>query len=98
MFESYFDPPDEPDFPECCDIDMVMFPDGIILCAACGMRRETFKESTVEMFEVHKDVELDDDLKEESETCPHGNKWGDCSTCDYLSDLAYDAARERSFR
>jgi DNA-directed RNA polymerase subunit RPC12/RpoP len=27
--------------------------------------------------------------------CPHGQEWGECATCDYLGDLAYDAARER---
>ena len=27
--------------------------------------------------------------------CPHGNEWGECDHCDYLGDIAYDAARER---
>lgn len=27
--------------------------------------------------------------------CPHGNQWGACDTCDFLSDIAYDAAREK---
>jgi hypothetical protein len=98
MLESYFDPPDDPDYPQCCYIETVMFKDGVCLCSVCGIRFDTFKESLVEMFDVFKDVELDDDLKEESGTCPHGNKWGDCDTCDYLSDIAYDTARERSFR
>ena len=26
--------------------------------------------------------------------CPHGLEHGTCDACDYLSDLAYDAARE----
>lgn len=26
--------------------------------------------------------------------CPHGKEWGECNVCDYLSDIAYDSARE----
>jgi hypothetical protein len=29
------------------------------------------------------------------EKCPHGNDPAGCDSCDHLSDLAYDAARER---
>ena len=98
MFESYFEPHTGPNYPECCDIEMEVFNDGVCLCGSCGKRLPALKESYVSLFEFFKDVELDDTLKEESETCPHGNKWGDCDTCDYISDIAYDAARERSYR
>lgn len=27
--------------------------------------------------------------------CPHGNPWGQCNECDFWSDLAYDAWREK---
>lgn len=27
--------------------------------------------------------------------CVHGNRPGECDACDHLSDIAYDAARER---
>jgi hypothetical protein len=30
--------------------------------------------------------------------CPHGNECGECFTCDYLFDLAYDAQRENRWR
>jgi hypothetical protein len=29
------------------------------------------------------------------EPCPHGNKIGECNTCDMESDRAYDAAKSR---
>lgn len=28
------------------------------------------------------------------ETCPHGNKWGECHACDVAADHAFHAARE----
>lgn len=43
-------------------------------------------------------IELPDDILEGfegPEKCPHGNEWHQCDACDHLSDLAYDAARER---
>lgn len=30
-----------------------------------------------------------------ADECPHGKRWGDCDACDYASDIAFDAARER---
>lgn len=29
--------------------------------------------------------------------CPHGKHWGECEHCDRLSDMAFDAARERRY-
>ena len=41
-------------------------------------------------------IELPDDYHpDEREHCTHGNKWGDCGTCDHLGDLEFDAAREK---
>ena len=30
--------------------------------------------------------------------CPHGNVWGECSHCDFESDIAFDAERERKMK
>lgn len=90
----YLDPPDYPDVPECCDEEMECFEDGVCLCSKCGLRLEPCPDYDPGPTD-YVDVELPDDFFEGPEHCPHGNAWGSCDACDYLSDLAYDASRER---
>lgn len=87
-------PPDYPDLPECCDDEMECFEDGVCLCAHCGLRLAPAPEWDPGP-EDFVDVELPDDFRGGPERCPHGNEWHACDACDHLSDLAYDAARER---
>jgi hypothetical protein len=85
------DPPDEPEHPECC-AELMTIDGQVLRCEVCGRCQEmpTDPEESPEPFE-----EPPDDLFRGPEKCPHGNTWGDCDPCDYLSDLAYDASRER---
>lgn len=98
MNDWYLDPPEEPEIPECCDLEMAVDDDGNCECMIC--------EATIE---AHPDIEPpdDDDWKcggkypcecqlppEESTHCQHGNKHGDCGACDHLGDLAFDTMRE----
>jgi hypothetical protein len=87
------DPPDYPEPPECCDDAMEVFDDGVCLCSHCGLRIDTCVPDWDPGPEPI--VELPDDFWDGPEHCPHGKLWGDCDACDHLSDLAYDAARER---
>ena len=91
----YLDPPEEPDIPECCDDEMECFEDGVCLCSQCGLRLAPAPEWDPG---PGSNWELPDDFEagfEGPEKCPHNNEWGSCDHCDYLSDLAYDAAREK---
>lgn len=92
MRDFWNDPPEYPEAPECCEDEMEINDDGSCVCAHCGKRIEPPKE--YEDSEVFQDVELPDDYFKGPEKCPHGREWTDCDACDYLSDLAYDAARE----
>lgn len=89
----YLDPPESPEPPECCGDEMECFKDGVCLCSHCGLRIDTCVPDWDPGPEPI--VELPDDFYEGPEHCPHGKPWGDCDACDHLSDLAYDAARER---
>ncbi len=47
--------------------------------------------------EPEPDIEYWDEKDNDPVPCPHG-KLDQCDACDHLSDLAYDAARERRMR
>ena len=68
--------------------------DGTCTCLTCG---KTIEPQAEPDYDPSKDelVELPDDYFAGPEKCPHGNEWSGCDKCDYLSDIAYDAARER---
>lgn len=87
------DPPDYPEPPECCG--EIMDVDGQHLtCATCKRREEIVYDDYPEPPDDPVE-ELPDDFYAGPEKCPHGNSWGDCATCDYLGDIAYDAVREK---
>jgi len=96
MNDYWNDPPEEPEIPECCDLEMTVDNDGNCKCSVCNAT-----------IEAQPDIGPLDDPTEpwppkgekppESEECPHGKKWGDCGACDHAGDLAFDAARERRF-
>lgn len=112
MNDRHLDPPEEPEIPECCDLEMEVDHDGNCRCTDCG--------STIDAPEDIEPPENDcecvicgerspcecgiaslpEDPKEFDETkgkCPHGETWGDCGTCDFEADLAYDQAKEARF-
>lgn len=98
MNDYWNDPPEYDEPPECCGDIMEQLEDGTLVCEHCGKR-----------YEPAQDIELVDecsangicfiDAEEYAQAqqpfCPHGNAWGSCDACDYASDLAYDAERER---
>lgn len=100
MTDHHLDPPEEYEAPECCGEEMTVSEDGDCECKTCG-----------NLIEAHPDIEPIDEWKcglcgikhpcgcdepyEGPEECPHGNTWGECGSCDYLGDIAYDSARER---
>lgn len=91
------DPPDYPEPPECCGEPMEFCSGSesgeVLMCHTCLRKEEIVHEDYPEMM-TDPVEELPDDLFEGPEKCPHGNDWGNCDTCDYLGDIAYDAARE----
>ena len=99
MNDYHLDPPEEYELPECCSVEMDCDEDGNLKCLVCG---KTFEAAAdIEPMEEWKCDDCGEtypckceDQPDESEHCPHGNKWGDCGTCDHLGDLALDAARE----
>jgi hypothetical protein len=91
MNDHHLDPPEEPELPECCDDVMDCDDDGKCTCPTCG-----------KVIEPHEEPDMPDDSYEDFDypeqdqpaKCPHGERWGDCGTCDHESDIAYDASRE----
>lgn len=93
MHDYWNDPPEYPDLPECCGQEMTVKESGDCVCDICGRTIE----KTPDIEPVDEQLEWfhgDTEPPQESE-CPHGKKLGDCSACDYASDIAYDTARER---
>ena len=108
MNDWYLDPPNEPEVPECCGDETVLFPDGVCVCEHCGLRYAPVPDP-YDGYEPP-DVELPEhgccacgtptpyvycDKCAETVKCAHGNKPGECGVCDYEEDLAYTASRER---
>lgn len=92
MFESYFEPPEEPEIHECCDKEMDANENGDLICSVCG---NLIPHNDWDI-DILPDEEIDfDQIDTRQSTCPHGNEWGECGNCDHEGDLAYDAARER---
>lgn len=96
----YLDPPDQPDPPKCplerCDGFGEYIYDGktghVFFCDTCGYQ-------WVVKFPPEHEAEPDssqpsEDSQPQNQSCPHG-KTGNCEACDFLSDIAYDTARER---
>lgn len=92
MSDYHLDPPDHPEPPECCGDYMTVVDDGSCKCPTCGATvAPPYEPQLLEpMEEIYEAPLLEDGVH-----CRHGNEWGDCSTCDHLSDLAHDEARER---
>jgi hypothetical protein len=90
------DPPDEPEPPECCGEPMEFTsgsPAGcVVTCQVCLRSEEIvytdYPEPATDPVE-----ELPADFYKGPPMCPHGSPWEACDTCDYLGDLAYDAAK-----
>jgi hypothetical protein len=110
MNDYHLDPPDYPDPPSCpidgCEGWSENETDtehGISCrCDECGhewtLPYPVEPPDPPERIFVDCPDDLDTDLDRLMDRrCPHGGVWGDCDTCDHLSDIAYDEARERRF-
>jgi len=102
MFESYFDPPEEPDLPPCpkcgsAQTDIIYKSESLI-CHDCGFKwiLEPEPQLTPEDYGAGETVE--DFQAAEEKFCRHRNAPEDCDACAYESDAAYDAQRERRGR
>lgn len=108
----HLDPPDEYEGPECpvesCE-GMGDYPrlspdaaHDIFTCDECGHEwslphQKDWGDQEEVINAMH--VAMCDEFQPERDPiCPHGNTWGECGSCDYLGDLAFDAARERGWR
>ncbi len=104
MTDYWNDPPDHPeppscpnDKPECAGSGECLY-DGktgmVFSCDVCGYQ-------WVIPFPADPEPERDYELPQRepirNTVCPHG-RTETCDACDHLSDLAYDATRERRFR
>jgi hypothetical protein len=90
------DQPDYPEPPECCDEIMDVSEDGTCKCAACGKTIDLAPE-----WDPSPEPDLEeipDDDYEGPPRCPHDDERGSCDACDFLGDIAYDAARESRYR
>ncbi len=88
MTDYWNDPPEEPEVPECCGEVMLVRHDGVCVCEYCTRKIEPAPDP-----DPGPPVEKDDCVPVAG-PCPHGNL-GPCDKCDYLADLAFDAAREQ---
>ena len=112
MNDYHLDPPDFPDPPQCLAEGCSGSGDfarlsadtnyDIFTCDECG-REWSIPHPCEWSYEseatdaMH--TEMCDEFQPDSDPlCPHGNIWGECSACDYLGDIAFDAARERRCR
>jgi hypothetical protein len=105
MNDYWNDPPDYPDPPECCGQEMeTNDKTGGVICRIC--QRSIDPEPEVEPLGLTEDVGIANTCRTCgavtdcvycsnacAPACAHGSK-GSCDHCDYLSDLAFDAARE----
>ena len=102
MNDYWNDPPEEEELPMCPACDGFADATGttsehvLMKCDECGheWRIEIEQEPAPE---AHQDIGPDDlPPPDEVTECPHGNRPEDCDACDFLSDVAHDAARESS--
>lgn len=115
-FDSYFDPPEPPDYEEsACPVDScegwgeVLTEDGLkvhFACVDCGEKWSADipqdpwdgydAEAERRMEEQFaRDMEDYTECEDVVEHCNHGKPHHECDACDFLSDIAYDAAREK---
>ena len=100
MREYWLDPPEYPEQPECLECEdgfMEDEGDNKLVCDSCGATVVVDPPMSPEDEEILRVMEEDigqDDPVPKYKKCPHGNDWGECDTCDYLGDIAYDSARE----
>lgn len=92
MNDYWNDPPESPEPPECCGEFMEIGENGC-WCPNCGGFIAFRPELDFEPPNLEEAYPEDPPIKE---TCPHGKKPEHCDTFYFLSDLAYDASRERS--
>jgi hypothetical protein len=102
MNDYWNDPPETPEPPSCpngkCEGSGEYLYDGktgmVFSCAVCAYQwvipfpADPEPEPEIEPIDIEPEPML---------VCPHG-KTATCNDCDHLSDLAYDAARERRYR
>lgn len=94
MNDYWNDPPEEPEIPECCDLEMIVDNDGNCKCSVCSATIEAQPEPALEI-EPDEPWPPQDETEQETEKCPHGENWGDCGACDHEGDRAFDTAREQ---
>jgi hypothetical protein len=89
----YYDPPEYPELPECCDDEMECDEDGVCTCPTCGKTVQPYRD--IEPPEdAPEDVFGDLDRPTGYPACPHGVKGQICHQCEHEADLAFDAKRE----
>ena len=74
MQDYWNDPPEYPDTPECCDLEMEVDNDGNCKCSECG--KEIKAEPDIEPIEDYK--------------CPHDGDLYNCRKCDAKSDRDHE--------
>ena len=101
MNDHHLDPPDYPEPPEWyCILEMYLEDETPPKIVEDAIRKAMDEWTQSHNEQRHPDpepdpvVELPDNFFAGPERCPHNRPWGDCGHCDYLSDIAYDTARE----
>ncbi len=107
MNDYWNDPPDYPKLPECpndkpkCEGTGEYLYDGktgmVFSCDVCGYQWVIPFPANPEPEGLPDSPSDGTNWTEPISPCPHG-KVEQCDACDHLSDLAYDAARERRLR
>lgn len=102
MTDYWNDPPETTEPPACpndkpsCDGSGEYLYDGktgmVFSCDACGYQWVVPFQIDTKPLENSEPIEDDTPQR----TCPHG-KIESCDACDYLSDIAYDSAREQRY-
>jgi hypothetical protein len=89
MTDYWNDPPEVPELPECCEEIMETTSSGGLECKKCGLCIPPPED-----WQEPPDMEIEQEDAPRNFECPHG-RTGPCGKCDYLADIAYDAAREQ---
>lgn len=102
-FDSYYDPPEFDDPPQCKEEGCEGFTEYVshddkftyVKCDTCGATSKIPQEIYIEPELTVEQVEqIEDKILDENRPCPHGII-GDCNACNVASDFLYDANRER---